>query len=125
MIAAALGAVLCRVNLAVAVFSTLYTNPFTIVPLYWLAYQLGAWVTGVPPLSHLSDLALPDLHWHSWITELTRWLGQLGEPLFIGLPLLGISLAILGYVIVRLCWRIGVLWQWQKRKSRRNMQQAP
>ncbi|MDD4964966.1 MAG: DUF2062 domain-containing protein [Gallionella sp.] len=119
MIGAAGGAVLCRVNIAVAVLSTLYTNPVTIVPLYWVAYQIGAWLTGAPPLPHLSDLALPELHWQSWMTELARWLGQLGKPLFIGLPLLGISLAILGYVVVRLFWRIGVIWQWRKRKLRR------
>src|SRR5512142_2270877 len=41
MISAALLAVLLRVNLPVAVFTTLYTNPFTIVPLYLLAYEIG------------------------------------------------------------------------------------
>lgn len=118
MLGAAAGAVLCRVNLPVAVFTTLYTNPFTIVPLYWLAYQLGAWVSGAPLLTQWGALALPDLHWHSWIIELSHWMGRLGKPLLIGLPLLGLSLAISSYVLVRLCWRIGVLWQWHKRKMR-------
>src|ERR1019366_3025249 len=44
MIGAALLAVSFRVNLPVALIATLYTNPFTIVPLYVLAYELGAWV---------------------------------------------------------------------------------
>ena len=39
--AAALFAVLFRVNLPVAVIVTLYSNPFTIVPLYYLAFKLG------------------------------------------------------------------------------------
>ena len=40
--AAAIVSTIFRVNLPVAVFVTLYTNPFTIVPLYYLAYKLGA-----------------------------------------------------------------------------------
>jgi len=39
---AALLAVAFRVNLPVAVVVTLYTNPFTIVPLYVIAYGIGA-----------------------------------------------------------------------------------
>ncbi len=46
MISAALMSVLFRVNLPVAIFTTLYTNPFTTIPLYWVAYMLGALVTG-------------------------------------------------------------------------------
>src|SRR5690348_18499421 len=39
--AAALLAVAGRVNLPVAVLVTLYSNPLTIVPLYYLAFKLG------------------------------------------------------------------------------------
>lgn len=37
---------LFRVNLPIALLTTLYTNPFTILPLYVLAYKLGTWVLG-------------------------------------------------------------------------------
>src|SRR6266542_1168006 len=40
-LAAALLAVGFKVNLPIAVAVTLYTNPFTIVPLYYLAFKLG------------------------------------------------------------------------------------
>ena len=40
----ALLAVLLRVNLPVAAATTFYTNPFTIVPLYIVAYRLGSFV---------------------------------------------------------------------------------
>src|SRR5258707_12153234 len=43
---AALLAVAFRVNLPVAMVVTLYTNPFTIVPLYVLAYGIGALIFG-------------------------------------------------------------------------------
>src|SRR5262245_32385746 len=41
MLTAALLAIPLRVNLPVALLVTLYTNPFTIVPLYVLAYWIG------------------------------------------------------------------------------------
>src|SRR5262245_7451842 len=39
--AAAIAAIMCRVNLPIAVLVTLYSNPFTIVPLYYAAFKLG------------------------------------------------------------------------------------
>src|SRR6478752_9619441 len=41
---AALLAVAGRVNLPVAMLMTLYTNPFTVVPLYYAAFKLGVLV---------------------------------------------------------------------------------
>src|ERR1035437_2932709 len=91
MIAAALLAVLLRVNLPVAVFATLYTNPFTILPLYALAYELGSRVSGA---HHTLVLTLPELHWDSWLSELWQWFEALGKPILIGLPLLATLLAV-------------------------------
>lgn len=119
MISATLMAVLLRVNLPVALFVTLYTNPFTILPLYMLAYQLGAWVSGAQNGLLISQLAFPELHWQSWLSESWGWLAQLGKPLLIGLPLLAVSLAVIGYVAVRLAWRVAVILKWRARKRRR------
>ena len=108
--------VLLRVNLPVALFTTLYTNPFTILPLYVLAYQLGSLVTG----SHKAvALTLPNLHWHSWLSELWGWLAALGQPILVGLPLLALLLAGLGYVLVRLAWRVMVILRWRARARSR------
>ncbi|HOY01728.1 MAG TPA: DUF2062 domain-containing protein, partial [Zoogloea sp.] len=46
MLGAALGCVLLRVNLPLALLTTLYTNPFTIVPLYILAFSMGEALLG-------------------------------------------------------------------------------
>ncbi len=119
MITAALLAVLFRVNLPMAAFTTLYTNPFTIVPLYVLAYELGAWVSGAHNSGTMAHLSLPDLHWHSLGSELWGWWAQLGKPFLIGLPLLAVCLAIAGYVAVRLMWRATVVLKWRARKRRR------
>ncbi|MEO8331941.1 MAG: DUF2062 domain-containing protein [Gallionella sp.] len=118
MIFAALFAVLLRVNLAVAVFSTLYTNPFTILPLYVLAYELGAWLSGVHSGVASAKLAFPEMHWQGWLSDLWDWLVMLGEPILIGLLSLATILAITGYVGVRLAWRVAVVWKWRARKRR-------
>jgi hypothetical protein len=118
MISAALLAILFRVNLPVAAFTTLYTNPFTIVPLYLLAYELGAWVSGARNGAALTQPSFPELHWHDWLTELWGWLALLGEPFLIGLPLLAVSLAIAGYLVVRAVWRMLVIWKWRARRQR-------
>ena len=113
MISAALVSVLLRVNLPVALFTTLYTNPFTILPLYVLAYELGSWVSGV---RHTTLLTLPELHWNSWLSELWQWLAHLGKPILIGLPLLAVILAVTGYIVVRVLWRVVVILRWRARK---------
>jgi uncharacterized protein len=116
MISAALLAILFRVNLPVAAFTTLYTNPFTIVPLYLLAYETGIRVTGasggavIPPF--------PDVHWPSAFSQVWTWLMAMGKPLLIGLPLLATGLAVIGYIAIRLFWRLYVLWKWHRRYKR-------
>jgi uncharacterized protein (DUF2062 family) len=118
MISAALFAVGFRVNLPVALITTLYTNPFTILPLYALAYELGNWVTGT---HNAALLRLPNLHWHNWLGELWHWFALLGKPILIGLPLLAVLLAIAGYFAVRVAWRIAVIIKWRARRAGRCM----
>jgi len=119
MISAALLAVLFRANLPVALITTLYTNPFTIVPLYAVAYELGAWVSGVRSGAAVEHLAFPEMHSHSWPGELWAWMQMLGKPFLIGLPLLASSLAIIGYFVVRVAWYLSVVWKWRARRRRR------
>ncbi len=113
MLAAALLAILLRVNLPVAAFTTFYTNPFTIVPIYLLAYQIGRWVSGIHGVASVP--VFPAVHWNDWIDPLWEWLVALGEPLLIGLAVLAVVLPVAGYVIVRLLWRLAVVWRWHRR----------
>lgn len=117
MLGAAVLAVLFRVNLPVALLFTLYTNPLTIVPLYALAYEIGAWLSDAHSGGTI-QFSFPELHWSSWVKELWDWLKTLGEPLLIGLPVLATSLAIIGYFAVRIAWRVTVIWKWQRRKAK-------
>jgi uncharacterized protein (DUF2062 family) len=119
MISAALLAVLFRVNLPVAVFTTLYTNPFTILPLYVVAYEYGALVIGAHDGISPARLQLPEMDWSNWSTVLPQWFSSLGKPFALGLPLLALTLALLGYLGVRVLWRGMVLWEWRCRAAKR------
>jgi uncharacterized protein (DUF2062 family) len=45
------------------------------------------------------------------------WLMALGKPLLIGLPLLATGLAVIGYIAIRLFWRLFVVWKWHRRHT--------
>ena len=118
--AAALLAIVFRVNLPVAVLVTLYSNPFTIVPLYYLAFKLGQLVLlqgggGMPPV----DFGLEGKSISEWLPAVLDWLASLGKPLLIGIPLLAILLAPVGYFAVDWGWRLYVRCAWQRRRRNR------
>lgn len=120
MLFAAIFAVVFRVNLPVAVFTTLYTNPLTFVPLYLVAYEIGAFVTGksgsMPNLSaEFQAESLID-----WLPAFFHWIGSLGMPLLVGVPILGAILATCGYFLARGLWRLHVVISWRRRQRRRN-----
>jgi uncharacterized protein (DUF2062 family) len=123
MLGAAICAVIFRVNLPLALFTTLYTNPFTIVPLYFIAYGLGRLVLGgggefvAPP-----DWG-PDGLW-VWVVALGEWMAHLGKPLALGLVLLASALAAIGYFAVRIAWRYYLVWAWRKRRLQRAGEKA-
>ena len=115
-------AILCllfRVNLPVAILGTFYTNPLTIGPIYWLAYQLGAWVTGQGNGAVLAEMpSWGALSTGQWLNAMWDWLHSMGTPLLIGLPLLAILLAIICYFAVHILWRLSVYWSLHQRKKR-------
>lgn len=118
MLGAAVCALLFRVNLPLAMLTTLYTNPFTLVPLYWLAYELGRLVTGadtgfVPPPEFDAD------RFREWFVAVMQWVAVLGRPLVIGLFLLACALALAGYFLVKAAWRIHLIRAWRQRRRRR------
>ena len=83
---AALFAVLFKVNLPVAIITTLYSNPFTILPIYAAAYAIGAFVTGEGSRAMpRTELNLMDKSIGDWIPALVEWVVSLGRPLLVGL----------------------------------------
>lgn len=118
MLTAGMLAWFCRVNLPVALSCTLYTNPLTIVPLYWLAYEYGRLLTGQG-----SGLAAAPPEWDGqgllgWLSQWGDWASAMGWPLLLGVPALGATLAALGYGVVMMGWRCHTAHAWRQRKKR-------
>ncbi|MEO8144575.1 MAG: DUF2062 domain-containing protein [Betaproteobacteria bacterium] len=121
MLTAALLAIPLKKNLPVALVTTLYTNPFTIAPLYLLAYGYGSLLMGA---THQPvRVQTVDWDWGHWIDSgeaMFHWMLSLGTPLAIGLVALAVTLAALGYAAVQLGWRGYVMFAWRRRGRRRS-----
>jgi uncharacterized protein len=120
MLGAALLAIPLKKNLPVALITTFYTNPFTIVPLYVLALGYGKLLLG----ANHHPVKIEPFVW-DWgrgldsLAALGHWLLKQGPPLAVGLLALGLTLAALGYFAVQLGWRWHVMHSWNKRKKTR------
>lgn len=122
MLCAALLAIPFRVNLPVAVLTTLYTNPLTIVPLYVLAYEYGALLLGGGNgRAPIRTFEMDWVHLADSMRALSEWTLSLGKPLLVGLIALALTLAALGYFVVQIAWRIHVTLAWRARKRSRQV----
>ena len=89
-----------RGNVIAAALATAYTNPLTIVPLYWLAFQIGALLL---PGQHLvPPFAFPQGNLAEWASAMGVWMAALGWPLLLGLPVMGVLLAAIAYALVQM-----------------------
>ncbi|MDH5231997.1 MAG: DUF2062 domain-containing protein [Gammaproteobacteria bacterium] len=112
MLLAAAVALFFRVNLPISVALVWVSNPFTMPPLFYGAYVLGAWVLDVPILPMNFELSL------SWLkTELLR----IWEPFLLGCFLVGTFSAITGHLLMRYLWRMHVIKHWKERRRRRQL----
>jgi len=95
-------AVVLRANIPAAALSTLVTNPLTFGPIYYGAYQLGAWVTGSKEspnsLAQATTDGDPDIGFLERIT-------QVGKPLLVGLSITAVLMGLLTYGLITLVWR--------------------
>ncbi len=121
MLSAAICCVLFRVNLPLALITTLYSNPLTIVPLYVVAYAMGALMTGERLSGFVPPPEMGDLGFFEWTQSLVPWALHLGQPLAVGLVLLAGTLAVIGYFSVRALWRIWLIRAWRARSARRKL----
>ncbi|HYG55384.1 MAG TPA: DUF2062 domain-containing protein [Burkholderiales bacterium] len=118
MLTALLLAIPLRKNLPVALVVTLYTNPFTIVPLYLLAYGYGRLLLRSNETSKVEPFEMDWGDFAGSMAALWDWMLALGKPLAIGLPALALTLALLGYLAVQVGWRAYVVSAWRARRKR-------
>ncbi len=109
MLVATAMAIIFRCNLALSVSLVWISNPLTMPPLFYIAYRVGLWMLHRPP-----GIFSFDLSWH-WFSQQA---GLVLAPLLLGSIMCGISLAVLGYWLVRLLWYYHLVHHWHKRKQR-------
>lgn len=107
----AAGAILFRVNLPIAVVIVWLTNPFTIPPIFFGCYLLGAFVLGQDQQHFHFELS-----WN-WLIES---MSTIGPALLVGCTICAFTFSIIGYFSMNLLWRISVKNDWKKRQATRD-----
>lgn len=105
-----------RANILAAAFATFYTNPFTFIPLYILAYSVGTLFTG----ESMGTISPPEFSFSItafWkvVPDMFNWFISLGSTLLIGLAVQCTVFAIVGYFGTMLVWRCVVSNMWKRR----------
>lgn len=101
-------AILLRMNLPIAVVFSLFSNPVTIPPIFFFAYQIGAKLLG------LQEKEVEFSFSWDWVSNT---LVHIWEPLLLGCFILGIISSALTYFIIRLIWRMNAVAKWEKRRK--------
>ncbi|MCK4865210.1 MAG: DUF2062 domain-containing protein [Gammaproteobacteria bacterium] len=115
MIMAAAIAILIRCNLPISVGLVWVSNPITMPPLFYFAYKVGAWILSTPE--------------HEFVFELSwKWLGTeleaIWQPFLLGCTISGVVFGALGYITIRLLWRLHIINTIKERKKKRALKKA-
>lgn len=110
MIPAAALAIYFRVNLPIAVALVWLTNPFTMAPVFYFCYHLGAWVLQTPVQPVTLELSL------EWLTSEFH---RVWQPFLLGSLIVSAVSAATGYFGMRLLWRWHVIRDWETRRKAR------
>ncbi len=110
-VVAALLALSLRINIPVAVLTSLVSNPLTMYPMFYGAYRLGRTLLGTAAIPFEFELSL------NWVTHtfVTIW-----QPMMLGCLLLGAAAALVSYVVVDGLWRYSLHTYKSRKRSERN-----
>ena len=109
MLTAALLAVALRVNIPIAVTSVWVSNPLTIGPMFYLAYEVGQQLLGKTPQPFEFEMSF------AWLLDGFIYIWQ---PLLLGSVLLGAILSLIGYIVLDILWRTSIADYVAKRRAR-------
>lgn len=118
---ALIGALLFRANVPMSIALTWITNPLTTIPVFWVAYCVGAIIIGEPVIG-IRGMGII-------LSDLTLWLVGNGDNPFLmhrifslkaficGLLVCGILSSIILGIAFRIFWQYRISHDWQKRKG--------
>lgn len=118
---ALIGALIFRANVPMSVALTWITNPLTTIPIFWLAYSVGAMLLGEPVIG-IRGMGLI-------VSDLTLWVtGNGGNPFEMysvfsfkafawGLLVCGMITSVVLGIAFRIFWQYRIANDWQKDKA--------
>ena len=109
MVIAAAAAIWFRVNILIAVPMVWITNPFTMGPLYFFCYLIGAEILGREPQR---------FHFEPTFDWLLNGLIRIWEPFLLGCFVVGLVCGIMSFLLVRILWHLHILNHIQERARR-------
>ena len=109
MLLAAAIAIWVRVNLPISVLLVWVSNPLTMPPIFYTAYTIGRWILNEPRRSFRVEMTI------EWFTGdlLTIW-----KPLVTGSLVLAVIASGLGYITIRVLWRLSIVERLKIRRAR-------
>ena len=106
MVLAALAAILFRYNILIAVPAVWISNPFTMPPMFYFCYLIGAQILGTQAIGFEFELSF------EW---LLNGLLDIWQPFLLGCLVVGLVTSLSTFLIIRLLWRYHI---WTLIKSR-------
>ncbi|WP_166638743.1 DUF2062 domain-containing protein [Paraglaciecola marina] len=102
-----------RVNLPLSVATVWITNPFTMPPIFYGAYLIGATALGTTTQEFTFELS-----WH-WVMQSME---TIGPAFLVGCLICSVFFSTVGYFTFNYFWRLSVsnAWQQRKRKKKRD-----
>lgn len=115
---AAFFAILFSVNLPIATALTWINNPFTFIPINFFIYTMGSMILFESP----TIFSFPTFHWNqptfeAFFHEFIVWLGALGKPYLLGVAIVSVGAAVIGYCLTQAFWSLSLLFK--KKLSKR------
>ena len=109
MLIAAVGAILFRVNILVAVPMVWISNPFTMGPMYFFSYLVGVEILGIKP---------GRFHFEFSFNWLVNGLAAVWQPFLLGCLVVGLACSLASYLLVRILWHLHILQHIKERAAR-------
>ena len=106
--------ILLRINMPITIGLVWITNPLTLGPIFYFCYKVGTWLLGEP----LLDIEFA-LSWEWFQTELVA----IWQPFLLGCFVTGLTAGIVGFVTIRILWRLHLVSYIKARRERRRARQ--
>lgn len=119
-------AIFFRVNLPISFALCWLTNPFTMAPIFYICYNIGALILGKP----LQDVQVQQAAFleadfeisREWLQASMEWLlasiSNMGEAFVLGSFVFALCSSAFLFFAVDGIWRLSIMYAWRKRQQR-------